>query len=58
MDTSEVAVAAMVNKNGRRGKEGGELKHVSIENKAQVIRERVKRTLWTGRPFIQKTNQK
>ena len=54
MDTSEVAVAAMVNKNGGRGKEGSELKHTSIEKEAQVIRECVKRTLFTGKHFILK----
>ena len=58
MDTSEVAVAAMVNKNGRRGKEGSEVNHMSIEKEAQVIRECVKRTLLTGRHLILKTNQK
>ena len=58
MDTSEVAVAAMVNKNGRRGKEGSEVNHMSIEKEAQVIRECVKRTLLTGRHLIVKTNQK
>lgn len=58
MATLEVAVAAMVNKNGRWDKEGSEVKHVSIEKEAQVIRECVKRTLLTGRHFILKTNEK
>ena len=48
----------MVNKNGRRGKEGSEVNHMSIEKEAQVIRECVKRTLLTGRHLILKTNQK
>lgn len=58
MDKSEVAVAAIVNKNGRRDKEGSERKHISIEKEAHVIRDCVKRTLLSGRYFILKTNQK
>ena len=65
-DASEIALAAILNKNGRfrvlftRSPRYSELKHVSIEKdlEAQAKREHVKRFFSTGRDFIVNTHQK
>ena len=66
-DASVIALAAILNKNGRplmfyftKSPRNSELKHVSIEKdpEAQAKREHVKRFFSTGRDFIVNTHQK
>ena len=65
-DTSEVALAATLNQNGKpvaffsRTLQGSELKYASIEMEAQAIIEAVRhwRHFLTGRHFLLKTDEK